>query len=321
MLPIGKSAPATKGNGVSDGQTAQSLRREALRGHAAMFLFSALVAGSFSLGARAANLIDPTAITVARFVVAAGVLAGIAIFTRAGRPAALLTQPWRYLLLGFAFAAYFVLMFEGLKTASPLSASAVFTLTPLMAAGFAWFLLGQRPDRHIITALVFGAVGALWVIFRGDMQAMARLELGRGEAIYLIGCVFHAVYTPLVRKLSRGEGPLMSSLGTLTAGGLLTLVWGWQAINSTAWGSLPAIVWATIFYVGIFASAITTLLVQYSTMRLPSSKVMAYTYLTPVWVIALEAVLGQGLPGAIVLVGVILTLIALTMLLREDPAA
>lgn len=306
---------------VRDDQAARSLRQEALRGHAAMLLFSALVAGSFSLGARAANLIDPTAITVARFVIAAGVLAGVAMFRGTGRPAALLNQPWRYLMLGFAFAAYFVLMFEGLKTAAPLSASAVFTLTPLMTAGIAWFLLGQRPDRHIITALILGAAGALWVIFRGDLAAMARLELGRGEAIYLIGCVFHAIYTPLVRKLSRGEGPLISSLGTLTAGGLLTLVWGWQAINATAWGSLPAIVWVTIFYVGIFASAITTLLVQYSTMHLPSSKVMAYTYLTPVWVIALEALLGQGLPGAIVLVGVILTLIALIMLLREDPEA
>lgn len=46
---------------------------------------------------------------------------------------------------------------------------------------------------------------------------------------------------------------------------------------------------------------------------------MAYTYLTPVWVIALEAVLGNGLPGSIVLVGIALTMVALVMLLREDP--
>lgn len=307
------------GAGVESVRASRSLRQEALRGHFAMFLFSALVAGSFSLGARAANLIDPAAITVARFVIAAGILAGVVMLRGTGRPAALLQQPWRYLLLGTAFAAYFVLMFEGLKTAAPISASAVFTLTPLMAAGFGWLLLGQRPDRHIIAALLLGAIGALWVIFRGDIQALTRLQLGRGEAIYLIGCVFHAIYTPLVRKLSRGEGPLISSLGTLIAGGLLTLVWGWQAVSSTAWGALPAIVWITIFYVGVFASAVTTLLVQYSTLRLPSSKVMAYTYLTPVWVIALEAVLGKGLPGSIVLVGIALTMVALVMLLREDP--
>ncbi|WP_234464042.1 DMT family transporter [Paracoccus caeni] len=293
-------------------------RQEALRGHAAMLLFSALVAGSFSLGARAANLIDPTAITVARFVVAAGVLAGFVIVSRKGRPAALLIQPWRYLLLGAAFAGYFVLMFEGLKTAAPVSASAVFTLTPLMSAGFGWLLLRQRMTLDIAVALALGALGATWVIFRGDLEALARFQIGRGEAIYLLGCVLHALYTPLVRRLNRDEGPLVSSLGTLVAGGMLTAVWGWQAIGATAWTSLPAIVWITIFYLGIFASAGTTMLVQYSALRLPSAKVMAYTYLTPVWVIVLEAIAGQGLPGATVLIGVLATVAALAILLKAD---
>lgn len=295
-----------------------SARDEALRGHAAMLLFSLLVAGSFSFGTRIANELDPTAVTVARFVIAAAILTGVVLVRRSGQFSGLLDQPWRYLLLGAAFAGYFVLMFEGLKTADAVSASAVFTLTPLMSAGFAWLLMRQRLTASVAAALALGAAGALWVIFRGDLAALARFELGRGEAIYLIGCVLHAIYTPLVRFLNRGEGPLISSLGTLTAGGILTLLWGWQAITATEWGQLPAFVWIAIFYIGVFASACSTLLVQYSSMRLPSAKVMAYTYLTPVWVIALEAVLGQGLPGPIVLLGIVATLIALVMLLGED---
>lgn len=297
-------------------------RTEALRGHAAMLLFSALVAGSFSLGVRAANLIDPAAITVARFIIAAGVLVGIVLLVPgAGRPRALLQAPWRYLLLGGAFAGYFVLMFEGLKTAPAVSASAVFTLTPIMAAGFGWALLRQRMTRHLAVALAMGGAGALWVIFRGDLAAMARFQIGRGEAIYFIGCALHALYTPLVRKLNRGEGPLISSLGTLVAGGILTAVWGWGALTATAWGQLPAIVWITIFYVAIFASAITTMLVQYAALRLPSAKVMAYTYLTPLWVIVLEAALGKETPGIVLLPGILATLGALALLLRSDQPA
>lgn len=297
-------------------------RTEALRGHAAMLLFSALVAGSFSLGVRAANLIDPAAITVARFVIAAGVLAGIAALVPGrGRPRALLEAPWRYLLLGGAFAGYFVLMFEGLKTAPAVSASAVFTLTPIMAAGFGWLLLRQRMTGHLAAALALGGIGALWVIFRGDLAALTRMEIGRGEAIYLVGCALHALYTPLVRRLNRGEGPLISSLGTLVAGGILTAAWGWGALTATAWGQLPAIVWITIFYVAVFASAITTMLVQYAALRLPSAKVMAYTYLTPLWVIGLEAALGKGVPGIAVLPGMLAILGALALLLGSDEPA
>lgn len=292
-------------------------RRAALRGHAAMLLFSALVAGSFSLGVRAANLIDPAAITAARFLIAAGVIAGVAL-AGPGIPAAAFRAPWRYLLLGGVFAVYFVLMFEGLKTAAPVSASAVFTLTPLMAAGFGWLLMRQRLTARMAAALLLGGAGALWVIFRGDLAAMARLEFGRGEAIYLAGCVAHALYTPLVRRLNRGENPVVFTLGTLIAGALVLLVWGWEAIRATDWTHLPAIVWITLIYIAVFASAVTFVLVQFATLNLPAAKVMAYTYLTPAWVIVLEAVLGQGLPGMAVLPGILATLAALALLLRDD---
>jgi hypothetical protein len=46
-------------------------RREAGRGHLAMLAFSALIAGSFSLGGQIANDIDPAALNAVRFTIAA----------------------------------------------------------------------------------------------------------------------------------------------------------------------------------------------------------------------------------------------------------
>lgn len=291
-------------------------RQEALRGHAAMLVFSLLIAGSFSLGARAANLIDPTAISAARFVIAAAAIGGVAL-AGPGIPREAFRAPWRYLVLGGLFAAYFVLMFEGLKTALPVSAAAVFTLTPVMAAGFGWLLLRQRLTKRIAVALGLGVAGSVWVIFRGDFHALARLEFGRGEMIYLIGCAAHALYAPMVRKLNRGEKPLISAFGTLAAGAAILGIWGAPEIIATNWAALPAIVWITLIYVAIFASAMTTVLVQYAAMRLPAAKVMAYTYLTPVWVIVIEAILAHGAIALIILPGVVATCAALLLLLRD----
>lgn len=293
-------------------------RREALRGHAAMLLFSALVAGSFSLGVRAANLIDPAAITAARFVIAAGALGGIVMVLGPRLPIGTMRAPWRYLILGGLFGAYFVLMFEGLKTAPAIAASAVFTLTPVMAAGFGWLLMRQRVTGRIAAGLLLGAFGALWVIFRGDPGALTRLEIGRGEAIYLLGCVAHAIYAPLVPRFNRGESALVLSFGTLLAGSALMLVWGWPAIRATDWAALPPIVWVTLVYIALFASAATAVLLQYAAMRLPASRVMAYTYLTPAWVIGIEAALGRGMPGMIMLPGLLSIIAALLILLRAD---
>ena len=93
-----------------------------------MLLFSALVAGSFSLGAQAVNEIAPAALNAARFWLAAAII-GAAGLATGGVPRMAWRAPWRYALLGGLFAIYFVLMFEGLKTAPPGSAAAVFTLT------------------------------------------------------------------------------------------------------------------------------------------------------------------------------------------------
>lgn len=288
-----------------------------LRGHVAMLLFSALVAGSFSLGALSANDIAPAALNAARFWLAAVVIGGVALATT-GLPRSAARAPWRYLVLGGLFGTYFVLMFEGLKTAPAVSAAAVFTLTPILSAVAGYALLRQITTPRMALALAIGASGALWVIFRADISAALAFEVGRGEMIYFFGCVAHAIYTPMVRKLNRGEAPVVFTFGMLLGGGLVLTLYGWSDIRATDWLSLPSIVWVTLIYIALFASAATFVLLQFATLHLPSAKVMAYTYLTPSWVILWEIALGHGTPPALILGGVALTVIALLLLLRRE---
>lgn len=305
------AAPAS-GAGFHGGR-----RREPMKGHAAMLAFSALVAGSFSLGSMAAPHVDPAALNALRFLLAA-VIVGAAALATTGLPRSAFRAPWRYILLGGIFAIYFVLMFEGLKTAPAVSTSAVFTLTPIMAGAAAWVLLRQTTTARMAVALAIGGAGALWVIFRGDPGALVQLQVGRGEVIYFWGCVAHAIYTPLVARLNRGEPPVVFTFGMLCAGFVVLSAYAWPVLVSTDWAALPGIVWITLVYTAIFASAATFVLLQFATLHLPSAKVMAYTYLTPSWVILWEILLGHGAPPARVLLGIVMTVAALGMLLRED---
>lgn len=292
------------------------MTQTARMGHLAMLLFSVLVAGSFALGVLAANDISPMALNAVRFWIAAAIIGAIVV-ARGGVPRAALAAPWRYLVLATVFTLYFVLMFEGLKTAPSVSVAAVFTLTPLLTAAVGWLLLRQGVTPRIAFALTIGALGALWVIFRADLQAMLRFDVGRGELIYFVGCISHSFYTPLVRKLNRGESALVFTFGTLVAGAAVLTVLGWFDIMSTPWLMLPSIVWVTILYTAIFASAATFTLLQFAALRLPSSKVMAYTYLTPAWVILWNVGLGAALPPLTVGFGVAMTIVALVLLLRD----
>jgi drug/metabolite transporter (DMT)-like permease len=285
-------------------------------GHLAMLLFSMLVAGSFSLGALAANDITPLALNAVRFWIACAII-GIAAFATTGIPRTALHAPWRYVMLAVFFTTYFVLMFEGLKTAAPVSAAAVFTLMPILSAAFGWLLLRHVLTARMALALAIGAAGAVWVIFRADVAAILQFQIGAGEVIYFWGCVAHAVYTPLVRKLNRGETTLVFTFGTLLAGAIILTIVGARDLLATDWANLPNIVWIAILYTAVVASAITFTLLQFAALRLPSSKVMAYTYLTPSWVIVWDIALGYPAPPALVLLGLVLTVVALVMLLRD----
>lgn len=287
---------------------------EALRGHAVMLLFAAAISVSFSLGDRAAQLIDPAALTAARFALAACVL-GVLVIPRLKR--AHLVAPWRYLVLGGLLGTYFILMFEALRLTDPISTGAVFTLTPLMSALFGWLLMRQITTPVMAISLLLAGLGAVWVIFRADVGAILGLRIGLGEQIFFIGCAAHAFYTPLGRMFHRGE-PLVVYTFLGVCGGLtVTGAYGAGAIAATDWGNLPGVVWAAIVYLAVMATALTFFLVQFATLRLPSAKVMAYGYLVPVFVILWEGLLGHGWIAGPVWFGVIAVIAGLLLLLRR----
>ncbi|MEO1067187.1 MAG: DMT family transporter [Pseudomonadota bacterium] len=284
----------------------------------ASLLFAMLIAGSFSIGHMAAPHIESTALNAVRFAFATVLMALVLIITTP-RSLAPPEAPWRFLILGGLMASYFILMFVALRFSTPVSTGAVFTLIPLMSAGFGWIVLAQITRSIVLASLLIAAAGAVWVIFRGDLQALLGFDIGKGEMIFFVGCICHALYGPMVKRLNRGEPILIFTLYTLAATTFCIVIFGFNTILSTDWMALPAIVWIAIVYLAIFTTAITFFLVQYASMRLPASKFMAYSYLTPTFVILLEGLLGHGWASLSIFAGAMITVIGLViMVLAPD---
>ena len=279
-----------------------------------MLAFSGLVAGSFALGVRVANDISPAAFTLLRFVVAVSVL-GTFVLTRVPIPKSVFAAPWRYFILGACISIYFVLMFEGLKFASSLSLAAMFTFAPLLSGLFGFVLMRQRMTIWIFLGLIIGAYGALYVIFNGNLARFIALDFGIGEIIFFIGVIFHALYTPLARKLNRGEKPIIFVLMTTFGALVLVSIYGFSDLLRTDLFALSPMIWKTILYTAILASVITFFLIQFATLVLPSSKVMAYTYLVPAWALVWELSLGTNNFSQSIIYGIIITVVALLVLL------
>lgn len=308
---MGRDAAMT--SSVAAARTTHATGREKLLGHLAMIGFALLIAGSFSFGALTAPHIGSAPLNSVRFSLGAAVIAVIAFGLRR-QPVRVPQAPWRYLVLGALMAVYFVTMFVALAIASPVSVGAVFTLNPLLAAVFGFLVLGQRARPVVIASLLVAGAGALWVIFRGDPQAMLGLRIGRGEAIFSVGVVCHALYAPLFRRFARGEPVIVSTFWVLFFTALCISVYGARDILATEWTAMPPVVWIAIGYLSVFATAGTFFLLQFASLRLPAAKIFSYGYLTPAFIIVLEGILGHGWASGTVLAGAAVIVAGLVIL-------
>ena len=152
----------------------------------------------------------------------------------------------------------------------------------------------------------------LWVIFRGDIEQMLKFQISRGDLIFFLGTGCLAVYMLSMKKMQRDESKVCFTFYSLliaTSALLVVALWRNDGLPIPDTG-----VWLGIAYLAGPSTAVTFWILQYAAPRLGPSRVVAYTFLTPSAVAAIEWGLGLSAPQWIVLPGIGLTLLAVWLL-------
>jgi drug/metabolite transporter (DMT)-like permease len=282
-----------------------------------MLLATVLIATSFPVGAAITHGLDALVLTLLRFCLAALLFAPIVAW-RHGLPLPGLRDLARYGAISACLVAFFWGMFAALRYTSALNTGTIFTLTPAIAAAVSYLLLKERLRRAARLALPVGVVGAVWVIFRGDLEAFLSLQLGRGDLIFLAACVAMGGYMPLLKLLHRGEPMARVTFWILVTGSIWLLLLSFGRLGSVDWAAVPIEVYAGIVYLAIFTTLITFFIYQSSTVVIGPTKVMSYTYLNPAFVLLVGLLFGDGLPPPMTYPGLVL-IIAATFILQRSP--
>jgi drug/metabolite transporter (DMT)-like permease len=274
-----------------------------------MILCAVLVSGSFPVGAAITRDLDPAALTLIRFALASLLFAPIVWrqYGLAVSPAAFL----RYSIISAVLVVFFWCMFLSLRYTSALNTSAIFTLVPSFSGIYAMILNKERLGTARLTALFFGLTGALWIIFRGDISLLTTLAWNRGDLIFLAGCLVMGLYTPLVKKLHRGEPMVQMAFWVTLSGTLWLLLPGGSKLLALHFSDIQDTVWLGIAYLAIFSTIITFFLTQYCTLFIGPTRAMAYSYLYPGLVVLIDLFFGGLWPGFRILPGIFIVLIAM----------
>lgn len=289
-----------------------------MRAHGLMLLATVLIATSFPVGAAITHGLDSVVLTLLRFSLAALVFAPIVAW-RYGLPWPGWRDLARYSVISACLVGFFWGMFAALRFTSVLNTATIFTLTPAITAAVSAVLLRERLGRAARVALPVGMVGALWVIFRGDMGALLAMDLGQGDAIFLAACIAMGCYSPLLKLLHRGEPMARVTFWTLVTGAGWLFLLSAGRLGAVGWTTVPVAVYGGIAYLAVFTTLITFFIFQRSVAVIGPTRVMSYTYLNPVLVLLIGLGFGEPLPALTTYPGLVL-IVGATFILQRAQA-
>jgi drug/metabolite transporter (DMT)-like permease len=280
------------------------------RVHVQVVFGRVLIATSFPVGAAITHGLEPEMLILVRFALATLLFAPY-IAWRHGLVLPSARALAGYAAIGACLVTFFWCMFAALRHTSALNTAALFTVLPCISALYAAVLVRERLGAHRLLALVLGAVGALWVVFRGDLALFLSLDFNKGDLIFLAGLFAMAAYTPLVQRLHSDEPAAVMAFWTMATGTVWLVLLNNVTVFEIAWHAVEGGVWAGIAYLAVFTTIISFFIIQHGTLRLGPTRVMSYGYLIPAFVVMIDWVLGKGLPDALTLPGVVIIVAAM----------
>ena len=278
--------------------------------HAMMLLAAALGSTSFTVGKAIAAGMDPAILTLIRFIVAALLFLPF-LCCQYGMKLPAGKTLLRYSIISFTLTGFFWLMFLSLRSTTALNTGVIFTLVPGISSIYSAILLRERLGRYRIMAMVPATIGAIWVLFQGSLERLLAFDLNSGDLIFFCSCLLIAFYTPLVKLLHRGEAMAEMTFWILVTGSGWLLLFSGYRLPAVPWGDITMRVWAGIIYLAVFCTIITFFLSQLSTLYLGPTRVMAYSYLYPPFILVLDWIFRHQLPPLQVLPGVALIVVAM----------
>jgi len=276
-----------------------------------------LVAGSFLASEKLAGIINPFSLTLLRFTGAFVLLTPVVIYKKRWRNKILTTLP-RAMIISFFYAAFFIGLFESLNTTTALNTGTLFTLTPLITALLAAILLRDKMSSRQLIVYLLGALGAIWIIFDGQIEQFLLLSLNKGDLIFLLAVLSMCCYSISMKLLYKDDEMIVLVFCTLLGGSfwmVLALLYTGQPLQ---WNLIQGDSALNMAYLIIGATLITVYLYQKTTVVLGPSRVNAYIYLNPALVAILLFVIdGESIPMAVV-PGFIISSIATVILQKNN---
>lgn len=220
----------------------------------------------------------------------------------------------RFALAGlFGVALNQIMFFEGLVRTTPINASIIMTINPILVLVLSAIILKESLGWLKIIGILLGASGAIWLISgRGNVDLLSN-ETSLGNLLILVNATSYGLYLITVKPLMAKYPPIQVIKWVFMIGTLYVLPFGFDQLVNAPFETWTTRVYLEVAYVVVFTTFLAYLFNVYALKTVSSTTVSAYIYLQPVvatiasvWIGVDQLGWRQGGAAALIFIGVYL---------------
>lgn len=182
-------------------------------------------------------------------------------------------------ITGFALNQAF--FYVGLNLTTPVDASLIHVLNPILVIVFAGIIIREKITWMKIGGIALGGGGALVLILYGKTVNMSTNSFA-GNIFVFLNMVFYALYLVLLKPMAVKYHPV-TILKWISFYGFIAIVpFCMNRIMDLHLQELPAVAWFGIGYIIVFNTFLAYILINIAMKALNASAVSYYSYLQPV---------------------------------------
>ena len=202
--------------------------------------------------------------------------------------------------------------FAGLNYTTPIHASLIMTIVPILVLIVSRFLINETITKRKVLGIFTGISGAIYLIAGGENVGFHSDYL-KGDLLILVNVTTYGLYLVLVKKMLNKYNAITVVTWLFTIGFFMVLPFGIDGITEVKWETFDTSTWLAIAYVLIGTTFLTYLLNAVALARVSPSTVSIYIYLQPLIATMSSVYLKQEtldltkiISGALIFVGVYL---------------
>lgn len=252
--------------------------------HLALFVANLIYGANYGIAKQVMpDPLNPVAIIVMRITIAGG-LFWLLHATTIKEP--IPRKDWGKTFPRLAICAFFgvvsnqLLFFNGLYRTSPINASVIMVMTPVLVLLVSSILIKERITITKSIGILLGGLGAFLLIggsrFEFDMNNVV------GDLMIIANATSYAIYLVLVKPLMVKYHAMTIIKWVFLFGAVVIIPIGWQDVQAVDWGNMPLWAWMSLAFIIIGTTFLAYLLNAIALKHVTPSIVGAYIYLQPV---------------------------------------